>query len=611
LKEKRPDAGYRILTNSLDLGMRGLVVTRQYPERLRRERGLTDVRILWLSHTPGEDFHNPTAIGALAKVLQKFVEDNGGEGVILLDGLEFLIINNGFLQTLMFVEHVNEFIMQHHSVLLLLVDPGALEETEFELLERTAKVLSPLTAQAERASVMLVPLNPRFLPTCERLQRELDPILAVVDRTREEAANKIGKALRDGITFVVLVDGWAGEGGTYRVLQSGRPMARMTLAELKQAASPGAVVPGKSVETSGASQAQMLSDRARATIASLAKAHRNTTDPVLRDRQEQALWEFATNPIFDREVHDLAYEALQKVLAERPRSRAPAKSRTPSAPAAAGRDAAPFPDTNRLGNVISGWERSDENPDLWHKTFPNGDRASIESVAPNEYRWRLKTRDGKETRGGGRGNLADAAREALAGRGEPPYGIDRGGARRVKVKVCLVGDPATDKTSLIRRFVLETFDDRYITTLGAKVSPKELTVTLPAGAGTVKMDMTIWDIMGHKGFRELLKEAYFYGAKGILAVCDVTRKQSLEDLDDWIKGVYGAAGPVPVVFLANKSDFVDRIQVTAQDLERAAAPYGGHFFFTSSKTGENVEAAFQKLADLIVEARVGVQDPLG
>ena len=141
VKEKKPEVSYRLLEILLEQKIPGLVVTRQYPERVRRERGLSDVRVIWLSHTPGEDFHNPTAIGTLAKVLQKFIEDNNGEGVILLDGLEFLIINNGFLQTLMFVEHVNEFVMQQRAILLLPVSPDTLEEKELALLERNIKVL--------------------------------------------------------------------------------------------------------------------------------------------------------------------------------------------------------------------------------------------------------------------------------------------------------------------------------------------------------------------------------------------------------------------------------------------------------------------------------------
>src|SRR6266536_64204 len=116
--------------------------------------------------------------------------------------------------------------------------------------------------------------------------------------------------------------------------------------------------------------------------------------------------------------------------------------------------------------------------------------------------------------------------------------------KRMKVKVCLVGEAAVGKTSLIRRFVLDNFDDKYIQTLGTKVSKKELTSAVPDSSGELKIDMTIWDIMGQKGFRELLKEAYFYGARGILAVCDVTRRKTLDDLDDWIEGVYSVTGKI-------------------------------------------------------------------
>src|SRR5207249_3634782 len=141
VKEKKPELSFRLFEMLLAQKIPSLCITRQYPDRVRRERGLTDVRIIWLSHTPGEDYHNPTAIGTLAKVIQKFIEDNNGEGAVLLDGLEYLIINNGFLQTLMFVEHVNEFVMQRRAIILLPVSPDTLEEKELALLERNMKVL--------------------------------------------------------------------------------------------------------------------------------------------------------------------------------------------------------------------------------------------------------------------------------------------------------------------------------------------------------------------------------------------------------------------------------------------------------------------------------------
>ncbi len=175
--------------------------------------------------------------------------------------------------------------------------------------------------------------------------------------------------------------------------------------------------------------------------------------------------------------------------------------------------------------------------------------------------------------------------------------------KRMKVKVCLVGEAAVGKTSLIRRFVLDNFDDKYIQTLGTKVSKKELSAPSVDESGEMKIDMTIWDIMGQKGFRELLKEAYFYGAKGILAVCDATRKKTLEDLDDWIEGVYSVTGKIPIEFLANKVDLKDALEVNEDDLVQAAKAYDSSFHFTSAKTGVSVEEAFQALAERIARER--------
>jgi len=98
-----------------------------------------------------------------------------------------------------------------------------------------------------------------------------------------------------------------------------------------------------------------------------------------------------------------------------------------------------------------------------------------------------------------------------------------------KFKICLVGEEGVGKTSLIHRFVSGAFDETYIRTLGAVVSKK--TVALGSMQGRpVQVDMMILDIMGKRTFLQLFKEAYFHGAKGVLAVFDTTRQASLRDL---------------------------------------------------------------------------------
>jgi small GTP-binding protein len=164
----------------------------------------------------------------------------------------------------------------------------------------------------------------------------------------------------------------------------------------------------------------------------------------------------------------------------------------------------------------------------------------------------------------------------------------------MKVKICFIGDAGVGKTSLIKRFVLDVFDDRYIATIGTKVTKKIVDVQGPKGEA--KVMMLVWDIMGQKGFRELLREAYFFGAHGAVAVCDMTNKETVEELRYWIKALTDVAGDVPIVFAGNKADMENEKVVKEQDLKDLASKYKSEAFLTSAKTGQNVEAAFKALA---------------
>ncbi len=166
----------------------------------------------------------------------------------------------------------------------------------------------------------------------------------------------------------------------------------------------------------------------------------------------------------------------------------------------------------------------------------------------------------------------------------------------MKLKICLVGEGAVGKTSLIKRFVFEAFDGKYVTTLGTKITKKEVMINHPVKGNQYNVTMLIWDIMGQKGFRELLQEAYFYGAQGIIAVCDITNKETMMELDGWIDSAFNVTGKVPIVFLANKADLKDKAQFTIDEFNEFASKYERASALTSSaKTGENVEEAFKSL----------------
>ncbi|HLE54398.1 MAG TPA: Rab family GTPase [Thermoplasmata archaeon] len=172
--------------------------------------------------------------------------------------------------------------------------------------------------------------------------------------------------------------------------------------------------------------------------------------------------------------------------------------------------------------------------------------------------------------------------------------------RRMKTKVAFIGESGVGKTSLIRRFVFNEYQDTYLHTVGTKVSKIELTV--PYGANVqVEMDMSIFDIMGQRGFQDLIRETYFHGAQALLAVCDCTRLDSLSALDDWIPSALEIAGDVPVYLLVNKIDLGDRRVVTEEQIRKIAEPFSAPHVLTSAKTGSLVEETFNAIAVEIVD----------
>jgi small GTP-binding protein len=172
--------------------------------------------------------------------------------------------------------------------------------------------------------------------------------------------------------------------------------------------------------------------------------------------------------------------------------------------------------------------------------------------------------------------------------------------RQMKTKVALLGESGVGKTSLVRRFVYDEYQETYLHTIGTRVSKVELTV--PYGPDLeIRMDMSVFDIMGQRGFQDLIRETYFHGAQGLVAVCDLCRPDSVTALEEWIASALEIAGDVPVYILANKKDLADRRQVTDEQLRNLAEPFTAPFALTSAKTGESVDDAFNALAVEIVD----------
>ena len=176
----------------------------------------------------------------------------------------------------------------------------------------------------------------------------------------------------------------------------------------------------------------------------------------------------------------------------------------------------------------------------------------------------------------------------------------------VKKNIILMGDASVGKTSLIRRYVIDEFSDKYITTIGTKVTKKEIVVN--QDGNETQLTMMIWDLIGQKGFR-YTQSLSFRGMNGALLVSDLTRKDTLESLRGyWIPLILTITGPLPMIFLGNKVDLkddaqfgLDEIKVVAESCEAFGSSM--ECYLTSAMTGENVEDCFQQLGDLMIKAR--------
>src|SRR5438876_617040 len=168
----------------------------------------------------------------------------------------------------------------------------------------------------------------------------------------------------------------------------------------------------------------------------------------------------------------------------------------------------------------------------------------------------------------------------------------------LSIRRMLLGDGAVGKTSLIRRFVVDKFSDDYITTIGTKVTKKDLRLESPGKV--TDLTFMIWDVLGQKGYKGI-QESSFQGAKGALLIYDVTRPETSESLQDyWIPHLMSVTEAMPLVVVGNKVDLSDSRRNAQEALDDLKDVLGVPGFLSSAKTGLNVEVGFLALAKSIV-----------
>jgi len=159
-----------------------------------------------------------------------------------------------------------------------------------------------------------------------------------------------------------------------------------------------------------------------------------------------------------------------------------------------------------------------------------------------------------------------------------------------KYKLVFLGDQGTGKTSLISRFMYDTFDQNYQATIGIDFISK----TMYIDEKTIRLQL--WDTAGQERFRSLIP-SYIRDSNLAVIVYDITSNKSFESVSRWVEDIRLERGnDVIIMLVGNKKDLEDRRVITLEAGKQKASELEIHFIETSALSGENVKQLFRQLA---------------
>ena len=165
-----------------------------------------------------------------------------------------------------------------------------------------------------------------------------------------------------------------------------------------------------------------------------------------------------------------------------------------------------------------------------------------------------------------------------------------------KFKVCLIGEIAVGKTSIIERYITGRFNSEYNCTCGTEFRLKTVS---KEGLGSA--EISIWDTAGGEKYRSITK-SYFRDAQGIVVVFDLTNRLSFNTLETWINEVRDTVGNESViVVVGNKMDLNEKRKVSDSEIEEFVDRMNLKYFEASAKDGVNIDEVFQYLTEEVLE----------
>eukprot|EP00002_Diphylleia_rotans_P028712 TRINITY_DN5798_c0_g3_i6.p1 TRINITY_DN5798_c0_g3~~TRINITY_DN5798_c0_g3_i6.p1 ORF type:complete len:222 (-),score=46.04 TRINITY_DN5798_c0_g3_i6:138-803(-) len=167
----------------------------------------------------------------------------------------------------------------------------------------------------------------------------------------------------------------------------------------------------------------------------------------------------------------------------------------------------------------------------------------------------------------------------------------------ITLRLVIVGETGSGKTSLVSRFTEDLFQERFVATVGVDFKTRFIEV------GKYLVTVQIWDTAGQERFRSITN-AYYHGSDGIILAYDICRKETYNHIPGWLDQVQlSVSGSVPIMVVGLKADKDSTRTVSMEEAKEFAEKNGLLYSEASAATGTGVTEAFTHLCDAVLKRK--------
>ena len=169
------------------------------------------------------------------------------------------------------------------------------------------------------------------------------------------------------------------------------------------------------------------------------------------------------------------------------------------------------------------------------------------------------------------------------------------------IKIIITGDYKAGKTSFIKKFVENQFQEEYNATVGLSISKKKINIR-----EHTKIKLNIWDSGGLTSQISPYKEKFYNHVDGAFIIIDKTHHYNLKSFEKCFEKWYNEINKsvvrsIPIIMIGTKKDILINDFINEDDIKKIAEKKEVRYIYVSSKTGENINEAFLELSYQIID----------